>query len=307
MGPKFPRRLICILLLLLASLVGAWQVYHQTAWVSSTAIGFTGAIAVGILACFWALWTGHLVARRWVAVAFLLLAGAAILLGRYGLLPSHVGDGPSYPWFLIGFAFVSALGTARRNRNGRWLAIAGAAASAASSWVNLIWLYGRNEPWIWSLVLGGVGGAAVLFCLLGNEIAATDQLSSAQKVWEKQSAEIKVLRWAVVAAFFAVPMLFVYGWVQVGAAAGVAQWTPWVGGLLLISTWLTSSGRSIGVLGLFVSGLLVGALCIALLFQAGGLSVNLRNYYLPFWSPAALLSMAAGLRLLPGLARLICR
>jgi hypothetical protein len=152
----------------------------------------------------------------------------------------------------------------------------------------------------WVHCITALGGATIVV----NLVAARSTFV-APEAWTRPEPVVRALRFAMVAAFAAAPMLLVYAWIQPIVAA--TRTTALIlAALLAISTALAARGKLVGALLLVATGLGLAAQTIATVSLASTpQAAHIAAYYCVFWSPAALTAIVSGCLMIRPIARLL--
>lgn len=290
--------------LIAIAVVGAVAAQHLGVgpWIGA----FHTIITAGLIACFlgaaWAIQSRAHAATTAIA-AFMLVTNAAfcvaVFSGHNPLPIAPYGSG-GYNAVLTVASLVGVVGLLRRQLWARWVCMGlggagalGGAMNAANFWG----VSGTPNPefpaWFaqmqqseWGYLVASLGGSLIVLCLL----AAAPRFAE-PGVWSDPSPLVRWLRWAIIAAFTAVPILTVYFAVQPAAAP-----TRWAALLLafglVAANILLYRGKAVGALLLLLCGGGLAALSVATLLLAE--SPRQATYYVVFWAPAAAIALIAG-------------
>jgi hypothetical protein len=196
---------------------------------------------------------------------------------------------------------VAALGVARRLVWGRWMGLGIGVAGVLSGGLNgagaILFADGQLIH-TWSAVASFFAGGLLVGSLAPASVRdAFLARSKGGALWGSRDRLIASVRWAIVADLIAAFMLLVYAWTQPVVPATVAS-AQALALLLLVAIGLAAARKVVGALLLALGGfglLAQTAFTVAIACSAcDERTRTIVTYYAVFWTPAALLSLAAG-------------
>lgn len=297
-----------------AALLAALAAVAMTLWSTRhvPALGLSAQIFAGALA----LWCAALGLLRWRPHV-----GATIGLGALGLAVFPVLELlalldvrplPRFDATPVGAVFsagclIALVGLLRRQIWGWWLACAGALMGLLSGGLNALDHLPAPSVDLWGLTLTFLGAGCALLGLLGSDLRrALREGDRVDPVWRAADPLVAALRWTIGASLLALPMLFVYAWVQ-PVIPGTADPAIALAGLLTLSLVLVIARKVIGALLLSLAGAALLGLLAVMAVGAAALpepcAPRIVAYYAVFWAPAGLLALRTGALLATRLGR----
>lgn len=306
-------RRLTLLLVIMALVLAAASAWHLigagTAWVTPFVAVISALLVLAVLATLPAVLAN---------VTWLRLALPVVLLGaNAGFIVAHelgvrlVSFTPysstRFALTLMAALVLGAIGLLRRRMWARWLYLALGAAAIGSGGLNAInyWpVSGRVDPlhvaWshqtiesCWGFLVSAIAGLVIVANLAGA--GAAFSAGPSHTAWTSDHRLVRVLRLLVVTALVAVPMLLVYAWMQPIVPATVVP-AQLVAAVLTLGVAAAARGWVLGALLLVVGGAGLLVVTAATYFGAEAGTTRVASYYVVFWLPAALTSLAcAGL------------
>lgn len=297
-----------------AALLAAFAVVAMTIWSAGRvpAIGLPAQIFAGVLA----LWCAALGLLRWwprvgatlgLGALGLAVFPALELLALAGVRPLPLLNATPVGAVFSAGCLLALFGLLRRQLWGWWLACAGAVMGLLSGGLNALDRLPAPSVELWGLTLTFLGAGCALLGLLGPDLRrALREGDHVDPVWRAADPLVAALRWTIGASLLALPMLFVYAWVQ-PVIPGTAGPAIALAGLLALSLVLVIARKVIGALLLSLAG---AALLALLALMAYGAAAHpepclsrIVAYYAVFWGPAGLLALRTGALLAARLGR----
>jgi hypothetical protein len=286
------------------SIVFARHLSATLTWLTPFEIVISSAIAVASLVTIPAICAGW--KRVSIAVPIVLLFANVVFMVAHtaGLLHLDALPPPNVKIAIVlSAAMLLAIGgLVARRQWGRWIGLAFGAAAIGCGGLNLAACWRLSDrpnlgPADW------YAGVCHLACfdmamLLGgaliviNLVAASD-VFVASAIWSRRDRVIRWLRASMIATFVAVPMLFVYAWMQPLAAATRPSAVV-LACVLALGAFLAVRGKLVGALLLVLAGVGLAAQTIVTLQLTHGEAHTLSYYYAAFWAPCAFVLLVTG-------------
>jgi len=287
-----------------------------TAWTTPVVWTVSAALVVGALATTWASWRSTATPHLVIGVGLLGSQAAIIACSLAGIrLVPHDLFPDRRLAIVVGVALVLAIvGLVRHRMWARWLGLALGAVGLCSGGLNAIHYWPVTSApdlahlqWsmdmyltAWLLFVSAFGGALVVANLASPAVREACIAKAPHSTWTSSHALVRSLRWLVISAFAAVPMLLVYAWIQpivpaTQTSALVLAITLTCGGILAIR------GKVAGALLLVASG--GGLLAQTALTALYASDRQIAGYYAIFWIPAGLVAIACAFHLFATLSR----
>jgi len=291
------------LTLLLAVAAGVHLFWRPSPWVHTFELLMTGVVLLGAIASTIIAPTS-LVWPRIITAAGLLAVGEGILVARLAGHQCFVFDvlpDPRYTAFLAAVVGATMVGLLARRVWGRWVAVGLGLCGAVSSGLNAIWWLSAADGQTWLYLVGCFCSALIAINAAAAPMReAFNQGSPGARLWGSPARVVRVVRWMVLVNLPAIPMLLVYAWVQPVVPATRTSAVV-LAALLVAGTVLCMARKVVGAWLVAATGLglLAQTTATAYLGHAAGPQVFfIAGYYVVFWLPAALLSIACGVVLI---------
>lgn len=291
----------------------------STAWLTPFIVAVSAAVAAAALA------TVVAVARdvAWLRAGLpaLLLAALVpfIVACQVGASPLRVAAFPSlaHAIALGAITVVAVVGLVTRRLWGRWLGLALGGAAIGSGGLNAIAFLPATRAFDhahadWSITMFETEWAQLVGVVVGLLLVVN--LATAGRAFRAGRADptlasdapvIRSVRWLIVAALMAVPMLLVYALTQpLGPATRASALA--LAAVIGLGAIATVRGRVLGVLTLTVAGLgLIGQTVATYLAADGAAARHIAGYYAVFWLPAGAIAFVASLRVIGPTRRIL--